>query len=230
VRSPTPVLRRARGAALTALNAPDWLARLYGGTDKFEHGYIAYYRRVLGTRRFREMTVFEIGVGGYESTEPGGSLQLWRDYFPRSTIVGLDINEKHVAYGPRVKFVRVDQSSAADLEAVVAAHGAPDIVIDDGSHVGDHQLASFDCLWPQLRAGGAYVVEDIGTSYEPDFGGGKPAPPGSAIGLAERLLSDVQARDPYFEGENARDTAPVAHYHDVAAVLTFPGIVFIEKV
>jgi hypothetical protein len=229
MRSPKPLVRKARGVALTALNAPDWLVGRYGGTDKFEHGYIAHYRRVLGTRRFREMTVFEIGVGGHQSTEPGGSLQLWRDYFPRSTIVGLDINDKHVAYGSRVKFFRADQSSAADLEAVVAAHGAPDIVIDDGSHVADHQLASFEYLWPKLTTGGVYVIEDIGTSYEPDFGGGKPAPPGSAIGLAERLLSDVQSRDPYFDGENARDAAPAAHYQDVAAVLTFPGITFIEK-
>jgi hypothetical protein len=224
-----PAAKRLRGAALTALNAPDWLAGSYDGTDKLDHGYITYYRRVLGTRRFHQMTVFEIGVGGYESPEPGGSLQFWRDYFPRSTIIGLDISEKTLDYGPRVKFARADQSSAADLESVVAEYGPPDIVIDDGSHIGEHQIASFECLWPKLPSEGVYVIEDLATSFAPEYGGAHPAPERSGIGLLQALVADTQAVDPYFLWDDAVASAPTARYPDVAAVLSFPGIAFLEK-
>ena len=214
---------------LTGLNAPNWLVASYQGTDKFQHGYLTHYRRVLGPRRFRSMTIFEIGVGGYESAEPGGSLQVWRDYFPRSKVIGIDIAEKTLAYGPRVTFARADQSSSADLDAVVADHGCPDIVIDDGSHIGDHQIASFISLWPRLPSGGVYVIEDLSTSYEPSFGGAEPAPKESAIGLLERLLTDVQANDVYWHWPIATAQAPGARYPSVGSVLTFPGIAFIEK-
>jgi hypothetical protein len=229
VRSLKPAAKKVRGAALAALNAPDWLAGRYQGTDKMAHGYIAHYRRVLGPRRFRKLTVFEIGVGGFRLAEPGGSLQLWRDYFPRSTVVGLDIVEKTVSYGPRVSFARVDQSSVADLQRVVAEYGSPDVVIDDGSHVGEHQIISFECLWSTLTSGGIYVIEDLATSYGPEYGGAEPAPERSGVGLIERLVTDVQSRDPYFQWSDACSPAPAARYPAVASVLTFPGITFIEK-
>lgn len=227
--SPKPAAKKVRAATLTALNAPDWLAGRYGGTDKMAHGYIEYYRRVLGPRRFERLTIFEIGVGGYESTEPGGSLQFWRDYFPRSTIVGLDISEKTLAYGPRVKFMRADQSSAVDLEAAVREHGTPDVVIDDGSHIGEHVIISFECLWARLSHGGVYVIEDLATSFSPGHGGADPAPERSGVGLVQALISDNQATDPYFLWSDAVASVPRARYPDVAAVLSFPGITFIEK-
>src|SRR5215207_9752363 len=74
----------------TILSAPVG-GRLYGDTDKVSHGYLSYYQRHFRHRRYRDLLVIEIGVGGvggYESSEAGGSLRLWRDYFARSTILG----------------------------------------------------------------------------------------------------------------------------------------------
>ena len=130
--------QRGLGRPLGLANGLSRLIWLYGGTDKLTHDYVRHYERHLGPRRLRRQTVFEIGVGGYESVEPGGSLAVWRDYLLRSTIVGIDIADKAVVLGDRVRFEQADQSSVDDLARVVATHGAPDVVIDDGSHVGGH--------------------------------------------------------------------------------------------
>ena len=39
------------------------------------------------------------------------------------------------------------------------------MVIDDGSHVPEHQVISFEALWPSVKPGGIYVVEDVETSW-----------------------------------------------------------------
>lgn len=222
--------KKARGWALAGANAPDILSHRYKGTDKIDHGYLPYYRSQLGGLRLRRMTVFEIGVGGDERSEAGGSLQLWRDYFARSMIIGIDIHPKVISFGPHVKFEQADQNSAADLSRVVEKHGRPTIVIDDGSHIGEHILASFTYLWPQVAPGGVYVIEDLATSYDPEYGGSVPAPPRSAIGLLQMLASDTRVADPvHTHAYLVHSPVPDAKFTDVAEVHVFPGIGFVHK-
>ena len=63
------------------------------------------------------------------------------------------------------EFIRVDQGSAADLDRVCAAEAPFGLIIDDGSHFNRHQLFSFHHLFPHLKDGGIYVIEDVQTSY-----------------------------------------------------------------
>ncbi|HYP89238.1 MAG TPA: hypothetical protein VEQ59_13820, partial [Polyangiaceae bacterium] len=51
------------------------------------------------------------------------------------------------------------------LTRVIAEIGAPDIIIDDGSHLSEHVVHSFHILFPLLAPHGIYVVEDLQTSY-----------------------------------------------------------------
>ncbi|EAP99615.1 O-methyltransferase I [Janibacter sp. HTCC2649] len=214
---------------LGAGNALNLLVRLYGDTDKLSHGYLPHYETHVGPRRFDSMLVFEIGVGGYESLTPGGSLAVWRDYFFRSRIVGLDIEDKLVRLGSRVAFERADQNSHEDLRAVVARHGVPDIVIDDGSHVGAHIRATFEFLWPQMRAGSIYVIEDLSTSYYPSYDGGDPPPPSSAIALLQSMVDSVQAQDNTFDRYPEWGTRSAPAHADLQALHVYPGIAFIVK-
>lgn len=200
---------------------------LYGDTDKGEHGYMEHYRRHLGPRRFRRNTLFEIGVGGFASRAAGGSLAIWRDYLLRSTIVGIDLHEKDIAWGERVRFVRADQNNPDELDVAVERHGRPDIVIDDGSHVGEHIRTSFDHLWPLLRSGGIYVVEDLVASYNPDFGGSEPPPCTSGVGLVQELVDAAQALDPLAPKWRGKIALPA--YPEILAVTVYPGIAFVDK-
>lgn len=62
----------------------------------------------------------------------------------------------------------VDQSDVAALDRVVASSvgEAPlDLVIDDASHVTGPTRATFDRLFPLLRPGGVYVIEDWSAAH-----------------------------------------------------------------
>ena len=51
------------------------------------------------------------------------------------------------------------------LKSLADQYGPFDIVIDDGSHAPAHQVASLTALWPHVKVGGVYLVEDLHTSY-----------------------------------------------------------------
>lgn len=132
------------------------------GTDKSDryHGYTRLYEQHLAAWRYQPLALLEIGV------ESGASLRMWREYFPHAKIYGLDRDPSCQAQATEGIDVFIgDQSDPSCLAEVVGRTGPLDVVIDDGSHMGEHQIASFECLFPHMRAGGLYVVEDLHTSY-----------------------------------------------------------------
>jgi hypothetical protein len=228
-RARNPIKRLRLGVALGFVNSLSQLTRLYGGTDKWIHGYMPYYERHLGPRRFHRQLVIEIGVGNVRSMTPGGSLRVWRDTLLRSVIVGIDIEPKSFNLGRRVHFEQAHQGNHSDLQRVVDNHGRPDIVIDDGSHLSDDLLASFEFFWPLLARGGMYVIEDLSASYYPSLGGGDPPPESSAVGLLRLLVDCVQREDPTFVRRPTWGTRSAPRHGSVGAVHVYPGIAFIEK-
>ena len=42
-------------------------------------------------------------------------------------------------------------------------------MLDDGSHRRKHQVETFRALWPSIRPGGYFIVEDIHTSFGGDY-------------------------------------------------------------
>jgi hypothetical protein len=108
--------------------------------------------------------------------------------------------------------VQGDQSDKELLAELAGSYGPFDLVIDDGSHLGVHQHASFAALFPSVRPGGWYVIEDLETSYWEDWEGGPSGTPGTGIDLAKQLLDDV-------------NIGP----REVASVHAYYGIVFVER-
>lgn len=143
------------------------------GTDKWGmHWYAQHYQTHFKSRRRKKMVVFEIGVGGYQDPKAGGgSLRMWRRYFPNAQIVGLDYYDKSPHAETRIRIYQGDQSDEALLKRIVSEVGRPDIIIDDGSHVNAHVIKSFEVLFPLLADDGIYAIEDTQTAYFPDFGG-----------------------------------------------------------
>jgi hypothetical protein len=132
------------------------------GTDKSDrhHGYIRLYEQYFADRRHDALTLLEIGVAH------GASLRMWQEFLPKARIYGLDRNPNCTVFsGNRIEVFIGDQSDPQFLGDVIDRIGALDIVIDDGSHVGEHQIESFESLFPAVREGGLYVVEDLHTSY-----------------------------------------------------------------
>jgi hypothetical protein len=132
------------------------------GTDKaaFHHGYLDFYERFLRDLRDDAVCLLEIGVA------QGNSVRTWREYFPSGRIIGVDINKEAVQYaGDRITIEIADQSNVADLVRLGVQYGPFDIAIDDGSHLWNHQITTLQYIYPFVRPGGFFILEDIDTSY-----------------------------------------------------------------
>lgn len=140
-------------------------------TDKAVHShYLRNYEPFLQPYVDKDIRLLELGV--YR----GGSLLMWRDFFERGLIVGLDLNKVELPdAGERVRIYQGQQEDTSRLDEI-ANENAPegfDIIIDDCSHVGELTRISFWHLFEHhLKPGGLYVIEDWGTGYWDDFADG----------------------------------------------------------
>lgn len=143
------------------------------GTEKWgSHYYAPHYARHLAKFRNKRFQLLEIGVGGYGDPYSGGdSLRMWKRYFPRANVFGLDLYDKSSLEEKRIKIFRGDQTDENFLQRVTGEIGKIDVIIDDGSHLNAHVIRTFCLLFPKLSDGGIYIVEDTQTSYWPSNGG-----------------------------------------------------------
>lgn len=129
------------------------------------HNFADKYDRLLSGKREHIFSVLEIGVA------LGQSLRMWADYFPNAIIHGADIEPSFCScesYSSRIKFHVVDQGNEDQLKTL--GQFAPfDLIIDDGNHWWHEQILSFNILFPFVRSGGIYIVEDTCTSYWPEY-------------------------------------------------------------
>lgn len=134
------------------------------GTDKSSkgHSYCQYYDMLFGSVRYKQINLLEIGI------DKGDSLKMWHEYFLHSNIHGIDLRgDYEYLHELGIKTHIVDQSKAGDL--ILFAEQYPnyfDIMVDDGSHQSVDMILSFEVLFPYLKSGGYYVIEDLLCSYD----------------------------------------------------------------
>lgn len=129
-------------------------------TDKVtHHKYHEIYDFFLRTMYMEKGAILEIGI------DACSSLNMWLELFPNAFIYGMDIGKE--MRGTRHEVIKGDQSNANDLNLVAKRleHNNLFFINDDGSHIPEHQLLTFNTLFPLLREGGIYIIEDIETSY-----------------------------------------------------------------
>ncbi|WP_081709632.1 glycosyltransferase [Mesorhizobium erdmanii] len=180
--------------------------------------YFNVYERHFERFRNRRPVVVEVGV--YK----GGSLEMWRAYFGEGArIVGIDIDpacKAHEAEGIEVFIGSQDDTEL--LDRVVGKYGPIDIVIDDGSHMMDHVVATFEHLYQHVQPNGIYLVEDTHTSYWDDYGGGLRKP-GSFMEFVKRKLDEINAH-------HARGTlSATAFTNSTDSICVYDSIVVFEK-
>lgn len=199
------------------------------GSDKWGmHWYTSIYERYFGAYRDLPVKILEIGIGGSgEAGSGGASLRMWKHYFRRGIVYGLDIYDKSHVAEPRVRVLQGDQGDFEFLNALGKDVGPFDIIIDDGSHVNQHVITSFSALFPHLRTGGLYVVEDVQTSYWPGWGGSSTELNSSSttIGFIKTLVDGLNHQEMVRESEYK----PSLTDRTVAAVHLHHNIAFIEN-
>ena len=178
---------------------------------KWVHYFDIYHRHF---QRFRDepVTILEFGVN------QGGSMLMWQDYFhDDSRIVGVDIDERCRQFeGGNVTIEIGDQEDRVFLRDLARKHGPFDVVIEDGGHQMGQQIATFEEIYPAMTAEGCFLIEDLHTSYWPNYGGGYRRE-GTFVEYAKGLSDQLNAwhsREPGFEVDEFTRTTRSMHFYD----------------
>jgi trans-aconitate methyltransferase len=184
------------------------------GTDKAGQRQLLYvYEEYFEPLRATELVLVEIGVLG------GASLRMWREYLPRAQIFGIDVDPEAVVHADdRITVLIGSQSDTRFLDTVLEQTGRPDIVLDDGSHHARDQITTLLHLWRYVRPGGIYVVEDIHTSYMPEYN----------MGWRERGTTMEFLKDVADDVNGAWHDRPVV-FRDVYSLAFFQELCILRK-
>lgn len=125
-----------------------------------EDNFLEEYDKAFKHLKDQPIKLLEIGIS------VGGCLQMWAKYFSKGEITGIDITpECNRDFGDRIETFIGDQTDTKFLETL----GDFDIIIDDGGHTMKQQITSFEYLFPKMKDGGIYIIEDLHTSYWGEF-------------------------------------------------------------
>ncbi len=146
------------------------------GSDKDRNGYSSLYNALFLPLKDAPVTLLEVGIGtmipgapssmkGYMSDDyrPGASLRAWKDFFPKGQIHGMDVAADCMLSEQRIATHLCDSTCPASVLAWTQEHPdlTFDVIVDDGSHWDLHQLATLQHLFPLLKPGGYYIIEDV---------------------------------------------------------------------
>lgn len=133
-------------------------AKSFFNTDKIEpHGYFQTYVK-LAAELGPKAKVCELGV------QNGESLRMWQSFFPLGEITGVDIDKGATWPDGTIKVV-MEQN---DPELPEELDGPFDLIVDDCSHDGMLTQQSWMLLWPLVKPGGYYVIEDWSVALRSD--------------------------------------------------------------
>jgi hypothetical protein len=202
---------------------------LKANADKgsFFHNYTEIYADYFAPLRDKKIRFLEIGI------DNGNSVKLWENYFKNASLYFIDITLQNVKYASeRSKYFVVDQENPRDLNKFIQETGGLfDVIIDDGGHTMNQQIVSFQCLFPHVKPGGLYIIEDLHTSYWKEFGGGDSQY--TAIAFLKALIDEINFVgyrtshashlhiDPVISGEMNiyREQIRSIHFYDSLAVI-----------
>ena len=178
--------------------------------------YLDVYDKHLSGLKGKPIFFLEIGV------MDGGSLEMWRRYFgTEATIVGIDIDPRCADLVDTPNIIRVgSQADPVFLRKLIQEFGAPDVVLDDGSHIATHQRASLEILFPMLKPDSLYIIEDMHTSYWPDYEGGYKRG-GTAVELVKSLIDELHS------AYHDRQITPI--YQSISGLHVYDSVTVIEK-
>jgi hypothetical protein len=218
--------RRLREAVLSwwRRNDLNQLALLFQADKWGSHWYTQHYQRYFQPLKHRRLNVLEIGVGGYKHSQRGGeSLRMWKAYFRRSRIVGIDVYDKTRFRERRIDIRQCDQTDSQALLALSTEYGGFDIIIDDGSHVNEHVIKTFQVLFPLMRPNGIYAVEDTQSAYWPTWGGGIDNPHSSMAYFKSLVDGLNHAEYP------VKDYRPTYFDENIVEMAFFHNLILIRK-
>lgn len=195
------------------------------GTDKSSlfHNYSLPYSMFFDKIREKKLNILEIGVSD------GCSINSWAEFFPNSTIVGIDRDIRCKEQEKERIFVEIgDQTDKLFLERVSDKYNRFNIIIDDGGHIWNQQKTSFEILFKKLLPDGFYVVEDLSTSYQKGSewdSGDEPT-----FEFFKKIFDDLNLNGKSICGIKEIGGKPLNYYESwIEYIFLFKGFILIKK-
>jgi SAM-dependent methyltransferase len=128
------------------------------------HNYLDIYERYFSKYRDTLENFLEIGLW------QGDSIRMWRDYFNVGNLVGADILDLSHVVLPNTQIHICDQSDRQQLGNLINnSYDTFDIIIDDGGHWQHQQQITLGFMFPFLKSGGVFVIEDLHTANHTSY-------------------------------------------------------------
>ena len=163
-------------------------------TDKKRTPFFSFYEELFPLIKETTKTILEIGI------RRGGSLVIWNDFFGATAVYGLEANPKFIRRvdnlnRPNIHAVHLNQTDKKGMTEFAKSVGSFDLIIDDGSHMVGDQLISFEILWPFLRRGGYYCIEDMQSSFQEKYINQSPTTAEYFKNVSDYILTSVWKHD-----------------------------------
>mmetsp|Transcript_12717 Transcript_12717/g.29227 ORF Transcript_12717/g.29227 Transcript_12717/m.29227 type:complete len:593 (+) Transcript_12717:67-1845(+) len=146
--------------------------------NNMKYFFLDEYDSILDPLRHEATRIAEVGVW------LGDGIRMWRDYFAQAKLFGFDTFDGTFGWGiygpgdpqaavfwnavqegrePRVELHKLNQSVTAELEALHKKFPNDffDFIVDDGSHKMKDMAQTLAILFPLLRPGGVFAIEDL---------------------------------------------------------------------
>lgn len=161
--------------------------RLHGSDKAWPHCFDQIYSQLFPDP-LAAIDILEVGLAG------GQSIRGFRDHFPNANIMGFDIEWCERYSSDRIECHTVEQTDVVGLWTHIGQRRF-DWIIEDAAHLWDKQILTLSILWPALKVGGYYCIEDVAT-YET---GGFRFP--DCLGHTNGKFYNLNApEDGYFDG------------------------------
>jgi hypothetical protein len=122
---------------------------------------LKHYEFLFRPFRQEPINLAQIGARG------GASLRTFQTYFSRAKIICIDNDPECASLaGDRIS-IHIGSQIDADLLKHICAETPPAIVIDNGSHLAQHIIFTFEQVFPRLEPGGLYIIEGLAHHFGP---------------------------------------------------------------
>jgi cephalosporin hydroxylase len=145
--------------------------------DKLDNKYHNLYWDLLNDKKEIYKNILEIGIGTIDETKPssmfyyknnfqqdytyGNSLRAWRDYFTNANIYGIDVDKNTMFEEDRIKTYCSNSMDKDTMDNILSKLPQFDMAVDDGLHTMEANLETLKIVFPYLKNGGIYVIEDV---------------------------------------------------------------------
>lgn len=146
------------------------------GTDKspyssthHRHAYTAVYDLLFSSKRWDVLTIGEVGI------LDNMSMHVWRNYFPQAKLYGFEFFDEKLSTArshnlPLTQYAKIDVSDKKSLFNAFNDVGEKfDILIDDSTHLFEHQVNFLHAAVDFVKPGGTIIVEDVFRGWDEKF-------------------------------------------------------------